>query len=242
MNQIDYSSFLRPHKSVQQQLRPAIPNPAVPENRAKPSPKIVEALEENAQASAALGQIRELIAGPVQRLSEARFIEVLDIMAEQGDAVKGDFNDLRDEVAKYKQATERLTTLFGTLYRKLEEFKVSAGEEQTATRRSFSESISVLRQDIENNSRDILEKIQTRVSESADMSRMDFNTLSLSLNDFVVETEGRFTRVESSTLNSLELRIAQWRAEIDDDRKKDFGEIANSFVTFGQKMLEQRTN
>ena len=236
MNKIDYSSFLRPYQSVQPQLPPAIANPA------KPSLKIAEALEENAHASAVLGQIRELIVGPVQRLSEARFIEVIDILEEQSDAVKGDVDDLRGEVTKYKQATERLTTLFGTLYRKLEDFKANTVEEQTATRRSFSESISVLRQDIENNSRDILEKIQARVDESADVSRMDFNTLSLSLNDFVVETENRFTRVESSTLLSLEQRIAQWRAEIEDDRKKDFHEVANSFVSFGQRMLEQRTN
>ena len=43
-----------------------------------------------------------------------------------------------------------------------------------------------------------------------------------------------FELAQSSSLNSLESRIAQWRAEIEDERKEDMGEVAAALMEIGK--------
>ena len=70
--------------------------------------------------------------------------------------------------------------------------------------------------------------------------RESLQDLARSLAQHVSDNDVKRQADREQSMTSLEQRIAQWRAEIDDTRRDDMQEVASSMMNIGQRLMTLR--
>jgi hypothetical protein len=105
---------------------------------------------------------------------------------------------------------------------------------------AYGQAISELRSDFELKMQMIADTMQECLKELELDTRREIVELSSTLVAHVSTEETRWEKERGNSMLTLEQRIAQWRAEIEDDRKQDMDEMATSLMELGQKMIALR--
>ena len=187
-----------------------------------------------------LNHLRDLVVGPHQRLSEARVEELLDILEEQDDfnrtkliEIEAGLDDVTSETVDLRQRYDALTG-------KIEALVQRSDAEKIATRAAFDDAVAKLRDEFDVKVGILAETLKDSLAETETDIQRELTSLSAVVSSNKVESRGLFEQAQTSSLTSLEARIAQWRAEIDDDRKEDMEEVAASLMEIGKRLLKQR--
>jgi hypothetical protein len=202
--------------------------------------KVREAKLEAQPVEDMLLQLREIIIGPHERLSEARFEEMLDIMAEQQDENEGRFRAIEADVSEMKIASARMERLFATFDLKVDDLAIKVDDKTREVHEAYGKAISELKSDFALKLEMIAATLQQCLKDLELDTRKELLELSSTLMAHVTEEDKRWEKERDNTSRILEQRIAQWRAEIDDDRKQDMEEVASSLMSIGQRMLALR--
>lgn len=202
--------------------------------------RVRDAMQEVHAGDRILGQIRELIAGPALRLGEARLDEMLDILSEQETAAKERFDDLDAEIGNLRTSSTEIRDFCSSLGQKLERLSQTIAAEHEATEASLQMALSSMRIDFEARIAALRDDLRASIQAVADGSSEQIERLSDALNSHVSDTASRFDSLHDDSLDAMEKRIAQWRAEIEDDRRNDMEEVARSLVEIGQRLTSLR--
>lgn len=206
--------------------------------------KVREALNETLTAvrggEALISQLREILVGPHQRLSEARFEELLDILEEQDDFNRGKFTEIEAGLDDVASEAADLRDKYDHLTSKIETLTAQAEAEKAATRQAFEDAVGKLRTEFDFKVKILTETLKDSLAETESETQRNLRELTASVKQTQQESRSLFEKAQTSSLDSLEQRIAQWRAEIEDERAEDMEKVAASLVDIGQKLLTTR--
>jgi uncharacterized coiled-coil DUF342 family protein len=212
--------------------------------QSKNTERVKEALRDTLTATkggeAVLTQLRDLLVGPHQRLSEARFEELLDILDEQDTFNRGKFAQIEAGLDDVSAEAADLRDKYDTLSNRIEALVQQAEAEKAATRLAFEEAMGKLRDEFDVKVKILSSTLRESLQDTEDETQRAIRELSASVNTSRNESRSLFERAQSASLDSLEQRIAQWRAEIEDERAEDMEKVAASLVDIGKKLLGSR--
>jgi len=202
-----------------------------------PGGRIRNALKETGPADGLMRQLRDIIVGPQTRLNEVRFEELLDILEEQKDEAEDHFDAVEKHLKDTTDKAMRLSGLLdgqdaeiGLLKQKLDQQVQAIREEQVEVlaelRVGFQQRLEILS--------DVLEK---RVQEIELGMRGEYAELSSAFMKHISEEDKRWDTERDNSLATLEQRIAQWRAELDDERRHDMEQLGNSMMEMGRRLM-----
>lgn len=231
MNVIDVAKFSARSKTQ----KPVSDRP--PSNNGK---RVRQAQSDAQSTDAFLNHLREMVTGPYQRVSEARFEEMLDILMEQEDFARSKFYAIESDLEDVVSETSFLRQKYDALHERVEIVVERSEAERQATREAFDEALGTLREEFEAKAAILAETLQKSLKETELETRRALTGLSATVQTNRVESTRLFEKAQTSSLGSLEKRIAQWRAEIEDERKEDMGEVAAALMEIGKRMLTQR--
>ena len=187
-----------------------------------------------------LNQLRDMLNGPYQRISEARFEEMLDILMEQDDFARSKFTAIEAGLEDVVVETSFLRDKYEALQERINIVVERSEAEQAATRAVFDDALATLREEFEAKSVILAETLNKSMKETETETRRALAGLSASVEDNKHESARNFEQAKASSAHSLETRIAQWRAEIEDERKEDLSEVAAAMMEIGKRILAQR--
>ena len=202
--------------------------------------RIRDAKREERPLDQMLLQLRQIVAGPTERVFEARIEEVLDILEElkiagdqKNEAVKVRVEDVATKTARLEQQLLNLDRALLSL-----SDQVVDGPKQLAE--AFGNALDESRSDLETR----LNAMSNSMSHAFDgidgKVTAGLRELSTSLSKHIVEADLKRQRDQEQSRLSLEQRIAQWRAEIEDMRRKDIDEVATSMMDVGERFRSLR--
>ncbi len=187
-----------------------------------------------------LNQLRDMLNGPYQRISEARFEEMLDILMEQDDFARSKFSAIEAGLEDVVVETTFLREKYDVLQERINIVVERSEAERSATRAAFEDALAKLREEFEAKSAILSETLKKSMKETEAETRRALAGLSSSVEDNKAESARLYEQAQTSTSHSLEARIAQWRAEIEDERKEDMSEVAAAMMEIGKRILSQR--
>jgi hypothetical protein len=211
---------------------------------AQPAPgrRLREALKEAVPSDSLMGQLRDIIIGPQVRLSEARFEEMLDILEEEKTKsgrrlhfVEQHLNDATEHVTRITHVLEGQDAEISFLKKKFDEQIEALREEQRAM-------MTELRLAVNKTMDDLTQTVGKRMENTELDLRSEMLELSGTLVRHVENSEKRWNDERTHSLNTLEQRIAQWRAEIDDTRRGDMEKLASSMMDVGRRLMALQEN
>jgi len=204
---------------------------------AQSAPSIQAAALEVAPIEQLLNQLRDIINGPQKRLTEARFDEFVEILGEEKQVTSAKIESVESALADAKLI---VASALRTQTAK-QEIAISQIEDQVSELRySHGDTLKQLRIDMEMGLQLLEDALTARLAEKEMTLRGTMIDLSSSFVAHIAEDERKWTREREMTMTSLEQRIAQWRAEIQDERKEDLAEVATSMMDLGQRLLKLR--
>jgi hypothetical protein len=206
----------------------------------RPGERVKAAMHERGNIEALLGHIRELIVGPTQRLGEARFEELLDILAEQDASNKVKMQALRGEVTENAAGSRRLGELCLAMNDRIGQVDAKVGAGREASKAELEAALMAINEQIEKKCEELEAKTNERIAASARETRREIEALSAALGAHVARTEEMFVQAREVSFASIEQRIAQWRAEIADERRQDMEQMTESLVDIGQRLIHLR--
>lgn len=202
--------------------------------------RVHEAMVDTQSNESFLNQLREMVAGPFQRVSEARFVEVLEIVADQDDYAKGKISAIEARLAELANESSLTRTRTVEIIDMIESLVTKIARDKEQSEHAFSASLRQLRDEFESRASSISDGLEKTFKQS----ETDMRRAVIGLSDRVQANHGEtlhlIEQASASSAKSLEARIAQWRAEIDDYRRQDMGEVASSLMEIGNRLLSQR--
>jgi hypothetical protein len=205
-----------------------------------PSRRVNEAKSERQPVEEMLLQLREIIVGPYERLSEARFEEMLDIMSEQQDENENRFQAIETDVGEIKVASARMEKLFSTFDLRVDDLAFKVDEKTREVHEAYGKAIHELKSDFALKMEMIAGTLQQCLKDLELETRKELLELSSTLMAHVSEEDKRMEKERDDSSRILDQRIAQWRAEMEDDRRGDMDAVASSLMEIGQRMLALR--
>lgn len=194
-------------------------NSTVTESKVGPAFRVREAAKEQVPLEQLVQQMRQMFTAPHERLCEARFDEMLDILDEQKSVT-----DI--EVRALGQRITRLDDKVGEDYQLLSEV--------------FRDALAKTRDELESKIDLTSQALRGSIADVDKGLRSSLDALSGSFNAHLAEDEVKRRDDRDQTLMTLEQRIAQWRAEIADSRRDDMEEVASSMMDIGKRLLALR--
>ncbi|MEO6607223.1 MAG: hypothetical protein ABIN69_01990 [Aestuariivirga sp.] len=193
--------------------------PAVAPTMGRAAQRVRHAAEEPVPLEQLVHKLRQMFTGPHERLCEARFDEMLDILDEQKSVTDDNLESLAQRISKLNLRMDADHTHFN-------EF--------------FSDALAKSRAELEQKIESMGGALRTALDELDHSLRGRLRDMSKTLTAHVGDTETRRAQDRQDTLTALEQRIAQWRAESDDQRRGDLEVVANSMVDIGQRLMVLR--
>lgn len=113
-------------------------------------------------------------------------------------------------------------------------------DETHVLQEAYSEAVEKLRGDFELRMQIISDTLQRAIKDTETDMRHGLLDLSGSFVAHIADEDKKFEKERERSLTTLEQRIAQWRAEVEDDRREDMQDVAASLVDIGQRLMALR--
>ena len=202
------------------------------------SPRVGQALRDDADATESLADIRGLLLGPVTRLHEARIEELLSIVEEADRGYQRAFKDLHtraDEMA----STDELIKL--DVLRSNEAI-VSASNQQDLNllhaSKEMGHALKELSQKFEANFQKLFGELTHRIDTLATKSADDHLALTNSMNKRIDDLESATFANDERILAKLENQMATSEATLKAQRANDLNTIAKGLANFSDHVAK----
>ncbi len=211
-------------------------------NEAIISPRILQALKEDSDASESLSDIRGLLIGPITRLHEARIEELLSIFEEADrsnrQAVKN-LNARADSLIALCENNQLSITQTN------ETLRATATQQNTdlvSAIQDINDALKDMFQRVESNFQQHSNALNDRVSSLAARTAEDHQTLLTYFTKRVDELEIATTANDERNLLKLENKLAKYAADMKVERTNDLESISEGFADFSDRILGLRVS
>ena len=202
--------------------------------------RIREAAKDQIPLEQMIAQLREIIVGPTERVSEARLDEMLDILEDvkgtqsrQIDAVSSRVDAVAGKAENLKDGLNNLNHMMGNLETRLT-------DNSNHLREVFFEAVSQSHNDLEKQIQTVPVLMRSALGELESKLRRSLGELANALSTHIADDEVARKHDREFSMSALEQRIAQWRAEIEDMRRSDMEGVAHSMMDIGQRLMSMR--
>jgi hypothetical protein len=202
--------------------------------------RVREATVERVPVEEMLVQLREIIVGPHERLCEARFEELIDIVAEVQGSNEGRFLSIESEIDDIKAASNRMERIFDVFDTRMDKLEETVDVKTREVHTAYGQAIAELRGDFSVKLQMINEELRKSLKDLEMETRKEVLELSSTLIAHVSTENTRWEEERANNNLTLQQRIAQWRAEMDDEHRAEMDSLASSLVEMGQKLLTLR--
>jgi hypothetical protein len=212
----------------------------VPTNEPVVSPRIMQALKENSDASGSLSDIRGLLMGPVTRLHEARIEELLSIFEE---ADRGNRDAVKDLNARCHDLIVMCEKNQTSIVQTNEMLRATAVQQETdlvSAIQDINEAIKASFQRIEADFHQHSNVLNDRVSNLAVQTADDHQTLLTYFTKRIDDLELATTANDERNLLKLENQLAEFAAAMKAERTKELDSISEGFADFSDRILGLR--
>jgi hypothetical protein len=204
--------------------------------------RIVEANAEPVPLEELVANLRKMFVGKHEQLCEARFEEMVDILAEHKAEADSRFETLAKSVLHLKDDQRGIDESLHTMNEKIGTTSQKLTEEFKALKKYCDDALVKSRQELEFKIQAASESHQDAIDDLSLNAKRGLLELSGVFFAHVAEDEKKWERERDNSHSMLEQRIAQWRAEIEDSRRHDMHEVASSMVDIGQRLMALRKN
>lgn len=184
--------------------------------------------------------LRTAFVGNYERVTEARFEEVVDIISDQKGSTDDRFTSLITSVNYLKEQHLEFDQSVGTLNERFTELSDRISSEIKSVLQYCHDVALQTRQEAELMTKAAVSNFDNSLHDVSTKTCESLSTLSNNLAMHTADNENKWEEQKAYTHSILEQRIAQWRAEIDDERVGDMNQIASSMVEFGQRLMSVR--
>jgi dsDNA-specific endonuclease/ATPase MutS2 len=181
--------------------------------------------------------LRSAFVGNYERITEARFEEVVDIISDQKGSTDDRFTSLLNSVNYLKEQQLEFDQSVGALNERFTELSGRISAEIKSVLQYCHDVALETRQEAQLMTKTAVGDLDDSLHDLSTKTRESLATLSNSLATHTTEDENKWEERKAYTHSILEQRIRQWRAEIEDERVGDMNHIANSMVEFGQRLM-----
>ncbi len=212
----------------------------VPANEHVVSPRILQALKEESDASESLSDIRGLLMGPVARLHEARIEELLSIFEEADRGNRQSVTDLNLRGDELLSMCERNQL---SIAQTNESLRTTAAQQDTDlvnAVQDINEALKDMFQRVEANFQQHSNALNERVSNLAARTAEDQQNLLTYFTKRIDELEISTTANDERNLLKLENKLATYAAHMKAERTQDFDSISEGFADFSDRILGLR--
>jgi polyhydroxyalkanoate synthesis regulator phasin len=189
-----------------------------------------------------LSKLRDLLTGPQQKLAEARYGEMVDILEEQDLTQQQNFNVLSSQISELATGISKLKEAFGELQAFYDKANTRHDMQMTELRAHVERALAAHAEEMNGRLTALSEStLQTMNLALAD-TRRDIEQVSTNIEDHKVSTAKGLETLKTTSMTAIDQRLAQWRAEREDERVDDLKAVADSFVDIGQRLAALRLN
>jgi hypothetical protein len=234
------------HSQKVEAAKKELPDVEIPPLRVIPasepaiSPRILQALKEDSDASESLSDIRGLLMGPVTRLHEARIEELLSIFEE---ADRGN----RLAVQNLNERSDDLMAICGknqlNIAQTNETLRATAKQQESDLVNAIQDINNALKNmfqrveaDLQNHSNALNERITGLAARTAE----DHQALLAYFTKRIDELEIATTANDERNLLNLENQLAKYTADMKVERTNDLDSISEGFAVFSERILGLR--
>lgn len=234
------------HQQKNESAKKQLPNVEIPPLRVVPSneivvsPRILQALKEDSDASESLSDIRGLLLGPVTRLHEARIEELLSIFEE---ADRGNQQSVTDLNARADDLFALCEKNHSSIAHTNETLRATAAQQETnlvSAIHDINEALKDMFQRVEANFQQHSSALNDRVSNLAARTAEDHQTLLTYFTKRVDELEIATSANDEKNLLKLENQLAKYAADMKVARTSDLESISEGFADFSDRILGLR--
>ncbi len=184
--------------------------------------------------------LRNAFVGNYQRVTEARFEEVVDIISDQKGSTDNQLTSLLTSVSKLTEHDLEVDQSVSSLNVRLTEFSDRISTEMKSVLQYCHDVALQTRQELELMTQKAVGDFDNSFHDLSTKTHESLASFSYNLDVYKAEDENKWEQRKAYAHSILEQRISQWRAEIDDDRAGDMNKIATNMVEFGQRLLSVR--
>ncbi len=217
----------------------AAKRPGAPSN---PGVRISEARMTTEHAEEVLSKLRDLLMGPTQKVAEARYGEMIDILEEQDQAQQQNFTMLTSQIAELASGVSKLKSAFTELQNLYDKSNARHDQQMAELREHVERALSAHAEDMNTRFTALSETTFQTLNTTLTSARRDLEQLSATVEDHKAATTKGLETLKTSSLTQMDQRLAQWRAEREDERVDDLKAVANSFLDIGQRLAALRQN
>jgi uncharacterized phage infection (PIP) family protein YhgE len=212
----------------------------VPSNEAVMSPRILQALKEDSDASESLSDIRGLLLGPVTRLHEARIEELLAIFEEADRSNRQAVEELKSRGDELVAMCEKNQFSIAQTNETLRTTAVQQETNLVSAIQDINTALKDMSHRVEANFQQHSNAINDRISNLAARTAEDHQTLLTYFTKRIDELEAATTANDERNLINLENQFAKYAADMKAERTHDFESISEGFADFSDRILGLR--
>jgi hypothetical protein len=208
----------------------------------RPGVRVNEAMMSNERSEEVLNKLRDLLMGPTQRLADARYSEMVDILEEQDLTQQQNFGALVSQITELATGVAKLKTAFGDLRDLYEKANARHDQQMAELREHVERALAAHAEEMNARFKTLSDATFENMNSSLAVARRDLEQLSNVVEEHKAAAETGLETLKANSQMALDQRLAQWRAEREDERIDDLKLVADSFLDIGQRLAALRAN
>jgi polyhydroxyalkanoate synthesis regulator phasin len=217
-------------------------NPKRAGSSLRPGIRVHAARMTNERAEEVLSSLRELLTGPQRKLAEARYSEMVDILEEQDQAQQQNFSQLSGQISELTSGISKLQEAFTDLQQFYDKAHARHDQQLADLRAHVERAMAAQAEEMNMRFNALSETALRSMNESLNACRRDLERLTAVVESNKQTTVQGLELLKSNSMTAIDQRIAQWRAEREDERVEDLKAVADSFSDIGQRLAALRLN
>ena len=208
----------------------------------RPGARVNEAMMSSERSEEVLSKLRDLLMGPTQKLADARYSEMVDILEEQDLSQQQNFGVLSSQISELTSGFAKLKTAFSDLQDLYEKANARHDQQMAELREHVERALTAHAQEMNARFDALSETTFETMNNSLANARRDLEQISNTVEEHKAATATDLQALKNDSQMALDQRLAQWRAERDDERVDDLKLVADSFLDIGQRLAALRAS
>lgn len=206
----------------------------------RPGTRVNEARFSTERSEEVLGKLRDILTGPQQKLAEARYGEMIDILEEQDISQQQNFGTLSSQITELASGVSKLKTAFTDLQALYDQANARHDQQMAELREHVERALSVHAAEMNTRIKALSDSTFDSMNTTLGAARRDLEQLSTAVEEHKTATATSLETLKTNSQMALDQRLAQWRAEREDERVDDLKAVASSFMDIGQRLAALR--
>jgi X-X-X-Leu-X-X-Gly heptad repeat protein len=167
---------------------------------------------------------------------------MVDILEEQDQAQQQNFSQLSGQISELTSGISKLQDAFTDLQQFYDKAHARHDQQLADLRAHVERAMAAQAEEMNMRFNALSETALRSMNESLNACRRDLERLTAVVESNKQTTVQGLELLKSNSMTAIDQRIAQWRAEREDERVEDLKAVADSFSDIGQRLAALRLN